>query len=88
MLILGGYDGNVATQPNVVICDIADYAATNKYKTYKAFSGNSDNSTSKGNSELYSGVWQNTSTAINEIQITASYNFTSGSVISLYGIKG
>jgi hypothetical protein len=65
------------------IIDIHDYASTTKNKTARLFTGNDQNGS--GYSSLSSGLWMNTS-AINRIDITQT--FASGSVFSLYGIKG
>ena len=86
--ILGGYDAMVPTFPNVSIIDIHDYASTTKNKTAKTFGGSVKNDTSTNlDVALTSGVWRNTA-AVNSITLFSGTNFTSGSVFSLYGIKG
>lgn len=87
---LSWYYGMVPTYQNVAVMDILDYASTSKYKTARAFFGQDDNSGSiSSNLELNSGLWLSTS-AINSITVTVTGGvaFASGSVISLYGIKG
>lgn len=70
----------------VSICDIADYATTNKNKTVRSISGYDANGS--GILSLKSSVWLNTS-AITSIRVsTANGSFASGSSIALYGIKG
>jgi hypothetical protein len=68
------------------IIDIHDYASTTKNKTSRTFFGYDFNG--GGWSALSSGLWMSTS-AITSITITdPNGNYTSGSVFSLYGIKG
>lgn len=81
--------GNQATgaQAGMGICDILDYAHTNKYKTTRAICGIAGNTTDKA---IYymSGNWRNNN-AISTILIQPyGASFTAGTVISLYGIKG
>lgn len=81
------YGGMVSTYANVAIIDIIDYASTTKNKTMRSFSG-ADNNASGGSVDLVSGLWMSTS-AINRIDVvTGSGTYQSGSVVSLYGIKG
>jgi len=80
--------GTVATYPNLGIVDIIDYTSTTKYKTVRSFNGGDANSTSSGNVNLASGLWINTA-AINSIAVvTLGGSYATGSVLSLYGIKG
>lgn len=60
-----------------------DYTNTNIYKSTIARSGNSSVV-----SEMYCGLWRNTA-AINSITVISgqSRNYTSGTIITLYGIK-
>jgi hypothetical protein len=74
------------TIPRVSIIDLHDYSVTTKNKTVRAFGG-FDSNTSNCSIGLYSGLWMNTA-AINQININTFQEFTSGAVISLYGIKG
>jgi hypothetical protein len=81
-------DSNITANVfGTAIVDIHDYASTSKNKTVRAFSGYETNSA--GNAWLQSGVWLNTN-AITSVTITnnGGYAFPTGSVFSLYGIKG
>ena len=69
------------------VLDILDYANTNKYKTFRALSGNDNNGS--GYVQFRSGLWQSTS-AINTIRLygsLSSVNFSQYSHFALYGIK-
>ena len=69
------------------VLDILDYANTNKYKTFRALSG--DDRNGSGNINLRSGLWQSTS-AINQIRLygaLSSVSFSQYSHFALYGIK-
>ncbi len=73
----------------VYVIDILDYTSTSKNKTTRALGGYDAN----GSGEIYlnSGLWRNSSTAINRIDlILPSYttNFTQYSQFALYGING
>lgn len=83
------YSGIVNSYPTVGIIDIHDYASTSKNKTVRVFCGNDNNATETDEGiSLMSGIWMNTN-AINSITLTLGAGvFASGSVISLYGIKG
>lgn len=72
----------------VSIIDIHDYADTTKNKTVRYFGGLNLNSTTD-RIRLASVLWTNTA-AISSISfdLSAGWNFKSGSTISLYGIKG
>ena len=81
--------GNQATgnQAAMGICDILDYAHTNKRKTTRAICGIAGNTSDKA---IYymGGNWRNNN-AITSIEIAPySASFTAGTVISLYGIEG
>jgi hypothetical protein len=69
------------------ITDIIDYASTSKNKTVRSMGGTDQNGS--GLSQLISNAWLQT-TAITSIEIYGSQtnSFASGSVFSLYGIKG
>ena len=74
----------------VSIIDIHDYTSTIKNKTVRSFTGADDNNSVSGGSGIVldSALWESTS-AINSITLTSpSGNFATGSVFSLYGIKG
>jgi len=69
-----------------VVIDVLDYANTSKYKTSRGLSGYDANGS--GLIYLASGLWMNTN-AVTSIQLTDPLgNFASGSVATLYGIKG
>jgi len=78
--------GNSATSNTygVYILDIHDYANTSKYKTGRYFSGFDLNGS--GWINIGSFLWQSTS-AITSLNFD-NYTYSSGSVFSLYGIKG
>jgi hypothetical protein len=69
------------------IIDIHNYASTTQNKTVRSLTG-IDRSGS-GNVRMDSGLWRSTS-AVTSIQITngSATNFTTDTVIGLYGIKG
>lgn len=77
------------TYPTVMIMDILDYASTAKTKVMRAISGTDRNGTSTGEIDLLSGLFNNTS-ALTSLTFynTGGQNFTSGTTIALYGIKG
>ena len=77
-----------STRFTVGIIDIHDYASTTKNKTVRTFCGIDVNGVG-GDIALDSGLWRNTN-AVNSITLTtlAGGNFTTDTVISLYGIKG
>jgi hypothetical protein len=87
MLMFGAY-GSVATYPNVGFINIYDYSSTNKNKTFASIAGASNNTSSDGEIDIFSGLWKSTA-AINQINITTSGgNFATTTKFSLYGIKG
>jgi len=70
------------------ICDILDYANTNKYKSTRALAGNDSNGTAGGVVFFSSGSWRSFA-AITSITIfPTSPSFSQYSRFSLYGIKG
>ena len=70
-----------------MIVDILDYTNTNKNKTVRILEGVDLNGS--GEVGLFSGLWRNNTDAVTSIKIeTASTNYTTGTKISLYGIKG
>lgn len=67
------------------VCDILDYANTNKYKTTRSLSGYDENGS--GYVLLHSGLWMNTA-AITSISIfPGSGSIKAGSVFALYGVN-
>jgi hypothetical protein len=72
----------------VGIIDIHNYASTTQNKTVRYMTGNDTNNVGDGQINLGSGLWASTS-AVNQVEIYLSgTNFTTSTVISLYGIKG
>jgi len=81
-----GIEGNTTSNYAAYVCDILDYANTNKYKTFRTLNGVDKNGS--GSIRLQSGLWQSTS-AIDTIYLFhASGNFDQYSSFALYGIKG
>jgi hypothetical protein len=68
-----------------MICDVLDYANTNKFKTLRSLTGNDRNGS--GSIWLDSGLWRSTS-AITSIKFTTGTAFAQYSQFALYGIKG
>jgi hypothetical protein len=90
--VLGAGIGNSATANifGASITDIHDYTSTTKNKTTRSIAGVNNNNTTATNQAmtLSSGLWLNTS-AITSITIGCGDTaFASGTVFSLYGIKG
>ena len=76
-----------ASRPGGLVCDILDYASTNKNKTMRTLCGYDDNGS--GRIHLVSSLWNNSSTAINSIQLVISAGTVDQySSFALYGIKG
>jgi hypothetical protein len=70
------------------ICDIFDYANTNKFKTIRTLTGIDTNQTAGQGVTLQSGNWRSTS-AITSIKIQGtSPPFSQYTTFALYGIKG
>lgn len=81
----GRISGSTATS-NIFGCsiiDILDYASTNKYKTVRAIGGNDRNGS--GEIVFCSNLWLSTS-AVTQLDVVTSC--ISGSVFSLYGLRG
>jgi len=74
-----------ANNCSVGIIDISDYANTSKYKTFRMVGG-TDTGAGNGSAEFESGMWMSTS-AITQLDLNATYNFTQYSSFALYGIK-
>jgi trimeric autotransporter adhesin len=69
-----------------IVCDILDYASTNKFKTTRSLGGVDANGS--GVVHLTSGLWRSTS-AVNSVKLY-SYNggnFVQHTNISIYGVK-
>jgi len=80
-----GYSQNT-TNPNASVIDILDYASVNKNKTLRTLTGQDNNG--GGELAIWSGSWQNSSTAIGSISLITGGNFSTASRFALYGIKG
>ena len=83
------FSGTAANTFGAAIVDIHDYASTTKNKTVRAIVGVNDNGAS-GNEQiaLASAAWFNTA-AVNTITLVSDGTaFATGTVFSLYGIKG
>jgi hypothetical protein len=81
-----GIEGNTTSNYAAYVCDILDYANTNKYKTFRTLNGVDKNGS--GSIRLQSGLWQSTS-AIDTIYLFhAAGNFEQYTQFALYGIKG
>jgi hypothetical protein len=80
-----GINAGDTTFPVASVCDVLDYATTNKYKTARAQNGFDRNGS--GHTFLSSGNWRNTA-AITSITIFPSAgNFNTYSSFALYGVK-
>ena len=79
--------GSVFTvTPTTLILDLHNYASTTQNKTARWMVGSDRNGS--GGVTLGSNLWQSTS-AVNEVKIYLdSDSFTTGTTVSLYGIKG
>lgn len=73
------------TTPLVFIVDILDYASTSKNKTIRSFNGNERNGS--GQIGLFSGLFISTSAISSLTIVNPSYNYSTASVVGLYGIK-
>jgi hypothetical protein len=84
-------DALLASAYGTIVCDILDYASTNKNKTMRALGGFDTNSGTASGTKVFltSGVWLNSSTAISSISLTPDAgNFKQYTSAALYGIKG
>jgi hypothetical protein len=79
-------NGNTASVYSAWVCDIVDYANTNKFKVTRSLNGQDLNGS--GSIRFISGLWQSTS-AINSITLTieGGNNFVQNTQFALYGIK-
>lgn len=76
-----------ASYPSAFVMDILDYASVTKNKTTRILAGSNTNG---GTDEIamWSGLWMNSSTAINSITLFGNgANFTQYSSFALYGVK-
>jgi hypothetical protein len=80
--------GNTGTANamGVAIIDIHNYTSTSQNKTIRIFAGNDLNDTN-GTIYLTSGLFIDT-TAVTEVNLITSSNWTTTSQFALYGIKG
>ena len=86
-MTLGGMQIGPGPDPIGIIADFVDYSSTSKNKTMKSYSGISRPFAGNSDINLLSGLWNNTA-AINSITIYSGANWTAGTTIALYGIKG
>ena len=89
---VGTNNGPGAGNVGISICDVLDYANTNKYTTFRVLCGVDPNGTVAGFNGVVgmtSGLWRNTS-AITSIKLVVEtgINFLQHSHFALYGIKG
>ena len=84
----GGVFSNTysGTSPYVSVCDILDYANTNKYKTLRSLSGRDANGS--GTVSLRSSVWLSSSAITSITILPGSGTLSNYSSFALYGIKG
>ena len=68
-----------------VLCDILDYANTNKYKVHRTLNGYDDNGS--GYITLQSGVWLNTAAISTITLLSTGANFAVNTQYALYGVK-
>lgn len=80
-----GTAGGTSSIFGVMVLDILDYASTNKNKTWRSLSGSDSNGS--GIILLRSGLWLNSSTAINSITFNTTNNIAPFSQFALYGVK-
>jgi hypothetical protein len=88
VLVFGQIPKNneTANRFGAFVCDILDYANTNKYTTTRSLLGTDLNGS--GQVRFTSGLWQNTA-AITSIKLTSeTNNLAQYSHFALYGIKG
>ncbi len=82
---VAGYATSSLVAPAIV--DIFDYTSTNKNKSARILTGFDSNGTYTGYVEFNSGVWMNSTTAINRIDIKMTGNFSTSAKFALYGVK-
>ena len=69
-----------------IVCDILDYANSNKYKVHRTLNGYDDNGS--GYIEFRSGVWLNTAAVSTITLLSTGSNFANNTQFALYGLKG
>ena len=79
-------DGNTASAFGIFVCDILDYANTNKYKTIRCLGGYDGNDTN-GIVTFRSSAWMNTNAVTSITLAPSNDNFVQYSHFALYGIK-
>ncbi len=79
-------DGNTASAFSNFVCDILDYADTNKYKTIRCLGGYDGNDTN-GIITFRSSAWMNTNAVTSIKLLPSNDNFIQYSKFALYGIK-
>ena len=88
---VGTNNGPGAGNVGISICDILDYANTNKFKTMKVLCGVDTNGTVAGFGGVVgitSGLWRSTSAVISiTLTVETGINFEQNSSFALYGIK-
>jgi hypothetical protein len=76
-----------STIPSASVLNILDYNSINKNKTYRALNGQDYNGS--GVIALHSGLWMNSSNAINSIKLQpGAGSIREHSQFALYGIRG
>ena len=80
-----GTQSATASTFSTQIIDILDYSSTSKNKTVRCLVGYENNSA--GEVGIFSGAWNNSSTAINSITFSLSTSFQQYSSFALYGVK-
>lgn len=79
--------GTYISSPMFAIIDIHDYASTTQNKTVRIIEGSDNNGT--GDVTLVSGLWLNTAAITSAtISTLGGTDYNTGTVISLYGIRG
>ena len=86
--VSAGYGSTNAssTYSGAAVCDILDYANTNKYKTTRSLSGFDENGS--GYVLLHSGLWLNTAAISTIVIFPNSGSIKANSKFALYGLKG
>ena len=80
-----GTAGGTSSIFGAMVLDILDYSSVNKNKTWRSLSGSDSNGS--GLILLRSGLWMNSSSAINTITFSPTNSFAQYSSFTLYGVK-